>query len=641
MNNLRPIIYSVLCASAIGYLFGVVFAARAIQMSDLQHDLREMIVLSGWVGATFGALYILVGLAALGAIGLFRLARSASLSRGTRIYLLSWIALGTAIGIPFLGYYYSSGLDPHSLQGAHSAWDLLPYWLIRVGRWISFSALAAAVLSFVTTWAMLRFFRIRETGEPKLWSAPLLIGVPLIIVFTWLAPPVYLWLDHRRHDPVETPVAVPDIVPGEALAPLVVVGWDGATWDVIDPLLAKRRLPNLESLIDRGLRASLQSYEPTSSPLIWTTISTGRPPGQHGVRSQVENRFQGMHSWFFFPPGMGFDRVFGRFWEELGIADRIQITSHARRVKAFWNILDDAGRSVGLINWQVSWPVEAFRGFNVTPRIHPFLRRILDDSGAIPAHVTDAALREAAPDASHPPVERERLQRCLRATADRADGFAKACGLARDLVPEHELFALDVGLSYLAESAVDVLGVYFYEVDGIEHTYWKYREPRYFFGVSKTGIQRWGETIDDIYAFTDLMLGEVLARIPDEAIVLLLSDHGHGPVFGEFRRSGGHAHAPPGILVIAGPGVERGATLRDPGVYDIFPTLMWLSGLPIERAARGRVLLEAFQDGVVERRPVRAIEAYAPREAGTRSGDRTSPVDPELIRRLRALGYVG
>ena len=52
---------------------------------------------------------------------------------------------------------------------------------------------------------------------------------------------------------------------------LLLVGVDGATWKLIDPLLAAHRMPNLERLIAGGVRTPLATIRPTLSPAIWTT----------------------------------------------------------------------------------------------------------------------------------------------------------------------------------------------------------------------------------------------------------------------------------------------------------------------------------------------------------------------------------
>lgn len=82
-------------------------------------------------------------------------------------------------------------------------------------------------------------------------------------------------------------------IPGRVAAPaskrarVVLVGWDGADWKLLDPLLKEGRLPNLAALVANGRTWNLDTYQPMASPLIWTTIATGRSPLDHGVTGGV------------------------------------------------------------------------------------------------------------------------------------------------------------------------------------------------------------------------------------------------------------------------------------------------------------------------------------------------------------------
>ncbi len=66
-------------------------------------------------------------------------------------------------------------------------------------------------------------------------------------------------------------------------ARLLVVGWDGASFRAIDPLLAAGKLPHLASLIARGTQSQLESTIVPISSAAWTTATTGKGPGEHGV----------------------------------------------------------------------------------------------------------------------------------------------------------------------------------------------------------------------------------------------------------------------------------------------------------------------------------------------------------------------
>ena len=98
---------------------------------------------------------------------------------------------------------------------------------------------------------------------------------------------------------------------------LLIIGWDAADWILIDRLFAAGRLPNLRRLVDAGARANLGTLEPKLSPLLWTSITTGKTADKHGVLNFVEPK----------PDGSG-----------------LQVSSSTtRKTKALWNILSQHG----------------------------------------------------------------------------------------------------------------------------------------------------------------------------------------------------------------------------------------------------------------------------------------------------------
>jgi hypothetical protein len=96
--------------------------------------------------------------------------------------------------------------------------------------------------------------------------------------------------------------------------------------------------------------------------------------------------------------------------------------------------------------------------------------------------------------------------------------------------------------------------------------------------------------------------------------------------------------APPGILFLWGAPVRAGATLQTPNLFDIGPTALYLLGLPVGRDMDGRVLTEAFSRDLLSTHPVAWVPSH---DEGTRTtADRESPVDEQVLRELRSLGYV-
>ncbi|MFN9373860.1 MAG: alkaline phosphatase family protein, partial [Planctomycetaceae bacterium] len=95
------------------------------------------------------------------------------------------------------------------------------------------------------------------------------------------------------------------------------VGWDAADWKVISPLVDQGLMPNLARLIDTGVMGNMATLQPPLSPMLWTSIATGKRPYKHGVHGFTEP-----------DPQTGFVRP---------------STILSRHTKAVWNIFNQNG----------------------------------------------------------------------------------------------------------------------------------------------------------------------------------------------------------------------------------------------------------------------------------------------------------
>src|SRR5512135_1292449 len=111
---------------------------------------------------------------------------------------------------------------------------------------------------------------------------------------------------------------------------VIVIGWDGATWSLLDRLVADGKLPNLQRLAGRSVHSTMVSAHPPVTAPAWVSLATGVNPGRHGC--------------------FDFNKTDG----ELGKLRPLQAWDIAE--KTFYEVLEERGRKVVLINLPVTYP---------------------------------------------------------------------------------------------------------------------------------------------------------------------------------------------------------------------------------------------------------------------------------------------
>jgi len=104
---------------------------------------------------------------------------------------------------------------------------------------------------------------------------------------------------------------------------VLLIGWDGADWRILDPLLEAGALPNLQALIDRGAKGVLRSTIPTHSWSAWPSFLTGVEPDDHDVWDILEHDPPGADKHLPVTYGSMKERTFLR---DLTAADKEQLT---------------------------------------------------------------------------------------------------------------------------------------------------------------------------------------------------------------------------------------------------------------------------------------------------------------------------
>src|SRR5262245_1821667 len=64
---------------------------------------------------------------------------------------------------------------------------------------------------------------------------------------------------------------------------ILLVGVDSADWEMIRPMAERGELPHFAKLLEEGASAPARTLEPPLSPLVWTSIATGKNPDEHGI----------------------------------------------------------------------------------------------------------------------------------------------------------------------------------------------------------------------------------------------------------------------------------------------------------------------------------------------------------------------
>jgi tetratricopeptide (TPR) repeat protein len=418
---------------------------------------------------------------------------------------------------------------------------------------------------------------------------------------------------------------------------LLLVGVDGAEWRMLRPLMEEGKLPNFERLVREGASGDLESLVIMLSPIIWTSIATGKTADKHGI------------GWF-----MADNPKTGK---------RIPIQSRHRKVKAIWNILGERGRVPGLIGWWATWPAEdvgrgfvvsdylGFHGFGVTGR-NPLIDRFL----TFPESITDEA-RSLIPDPSTVTYEEVRRyvdidEREFERSSSELEGEDAAKGY-RNLVTHFLRYLAtmkgyrDVALRMWTERSPEFLGVYFEQVDSTSHLFMKYAPPKQDY-VSEESYEKYHRVVEEIYRRQDEILGDLLDAVGDDVNVIVVSDHGF-KVEEERPRGIGDVdplkaaeeHKRMGVIIARGPDIRRGVTVEGASVLDITPTLLCLLGEPVADDMDGRVLVDFLRPEFLRDHPIRTVPTF--------EGDESFDAEPLDLadgmaeaeeERLRALGYL-
>jgi predicted AlkP superfamily phosphohydrolase/phosphomutase len=265
---------------------------------------------------------------------------------------------------------------------------------------------------------------------------------------------------------------------------VLLIGLDGATFDLIEPWVAQGRLPTLARLFRKGARATLWSSPLSNSAQAWSTLISGKNAASHGIYDFFERK-----------PG-SYDVRF--------------VNASFRRGRSLWRVLSEAGKRVGVINVPMSYPAEDVSG----PVLCGLDSPGMDGRFAHPPGLLDEIKREVGQYILEPGI----------------------WGLIRKGQYGEALEAMLETINVRTATARYLMGRYpwdFFMVvftcsDKVQHHFWKFMDP------ARTDIapevrERYREAIFKVYERLDRSVAELAGLVGPETALYVVSDHGAGP----------------------------------------------------------------------------------------------------------------
>ncbi len=399
---------------------------------------------------------------------------------------------------------------------------------------------------------------------------------------------------------------------------VLLVGWDAADWQMINPLIERGAMPALKSLMDRGVWGNIATLQPILSPMLWNSIASGHYPDVHGVHGFTEPT----------PEGDGVRPVM----------------STSRKCKALWNILTQNQMRSNVVGWYASHPAEPINGVAVSNQFEQVVAKHGEDWPIPPGSVHPAEMAEALAELRvHPgELEADAILPFVPRAAEIDPSKENRLGKLRMLLAQTA--SIHTVTTHLMNSTEwDLTAVYYEGIDRFGHEFMHYHPPK-LESVAQDEYDWYKDAMVGCYKFHDMMLDALLSQAGDDTTVILVSDHGYyndhmRPP--ELEKSGPvEWHRPFGVVVAAGPGFKQGERLYGASLLDVTPTVLRLLGLPVGQDMPGRPWVEVF-DRTIEQNRIISWEVVEG-DAGMHPEDaREDPAQAaEAMRQLIELGYV-
>ena len=115
-----------------------------------------------------------------------------------------------------------------------------------------------------------------------------------------------------------------------------VLGLDGMTFDLLDPLLKGGHMPHFRRLLDKSSYGTLKTIFPPLTPTAWSSFMTGKNPGKHGI--------------------------YDFLYRKKDSYDLAPVNANRIDGKTLWSFAEESGMKIGLVNIPMTYPPEEIKG---------------------------------------------------------------------------------------------------------------------------------------------------------------------------------------------------------------------------------------------------------------------------------------
>ena len=263
------------------------------------------------------------------------------------------------------------------------------------------------------------------------------------------------------------------------------IGLDGATFDVLDPLIEQGLMPRLKQFIAEGARGPLETTIPPITPTAWVSWMTGKNPGKHGVFEFLLRR------------------------KGSGALPDTPVNSRSRDGLPFWDLLGQMGKQAIVTNVPCTYPPSMVNGVMISDFLTPRGRRDFT--------YPESLIEEV--EGRFGPYE-------LYITEVYTPGNVNK--ILDQLFTELE-YKTNVNRYLMGQYGWDVFATHYWGTDRFQHELWHLLDETHPFFNKREHDAHIGR-IHEYWHAVDSTLGDLFDQVDESSTVYMGSDHGFGPI---------------------------------------------------------------------------------------------------------------